>query len=352
VGKGNSNKVVILIISLFISLIVGAVVFAMCGYSPLSAYIAILKGGLGSRSSIIISLSQTMIIAFMGLAYITAIRAGICNIGLEGQMYVGAIAAAIAGVYIKGIPSFIHVPLVLLMAIVAAGLWGMLVAVLKIRFGANEIITAIMLNFIAENFTSYLVSGPMKVEGTVAQSERVQDSAHLVNLVDTPQLSSGILIFFFLTIIIFLIMKYTRFGFEVRVTGENALAAETGGISAKRTMSIAMFTSGAIAGLAGAIIVIGVNGRFIDGFSSGFGWDGIAVASLAGLNVIGNIFSSFLFGVLRAGATVVNRTARIPYDFIVVIQAFIVLLLGCPKLSEDLYGKIRKIAVRKGKKDE
>ncbi len=349
-SKKSGNKILVLGISLFISLLVGAVIFAICGYSPLSAYAAIFKGGLGSRSALINSLSQTMIIAFMGLAYIVAIRAGICNIGLEGQMYVGAIAAAVAGVYMRGLPGVIHIPLVMLAAIVCGGLWGMLVAVLKIKFGANEIITAIMLNFIAENFTSYLVSGPMKVEGTVAQSEQIQNSARLPNLVETPRLSSGIFIFLVLTILMYLVMKYTKYGFEIRVNGENALAAETGGISSAKTMESAMFISGAIAGIGGAVIVAGVNGRFIDGFSPGFGWDGVAVASLAGLSMIGNIFSALLFGVLRSGATVVSRTARIPYDFIVVIQAFIVLLLGCPQLSESLYAKFRKVI--RGKKHE
>lgn len=265
-------------------------------------------------------------------------------------MYVGAIAAAVAGVYMRGIPGMIHIPLVILAAIACGGLWGMLVAVLKIQFGANEIITAIMLNFIAENFTSYLVSGPMKVEGTVAQSEQIQNSARLPNLVETPRLSSGIFIFLALTILMYLVMKYTKYGFEIRVNGENALAAETGGISSAKTMESAMFISGAIAGIGGAVIVAGVNGRFIEGFSPGFGWDGVAVASLAGLSMIGNIFSALLFGVLKSGATVVSRTARIPYDFIVVIQAFIVLLLGCPQLSESLYEKFRKVI--RGRKNE
>lgn len=351
-SKKRGNQLLILITSLFISLVIGGVIFAMCGYSPVSAYIAIFRGGLGTPAAIINSLSQTMTIAFMGLAYIVAIRAGICNIGLEGQMYVGAIVATIAGVYIKGLPAVIHIPLVLILAIVASGLYGALIALLKIKFGANEIITAIMLNFIMENFTSYLVNGPIKVEGTVAQSDKVQESARLFNLVEIPQLSSGILIFVLLTAIMFWVMKYTKFGFKVRVTGENAMAAETGGISSAKIMTAAVFISGAIAGLAGAIIVIGVNGRFIDGFSAGYGWDGIAVASLAGLNMVGNMFSAFLFGVLKAGATVVNRTARIPYDFIVVIQAFVVLLLGCPKLSEELFMKLKGLLRRKEKRNE
>ena len=350
-SKTRENKVFALLISLCISLLIGGIIFSLCGYSPVSAYAAIFAGGLGSGSAVINSLSQAMPIAFMGLAYIISMRAGLCNIGLEGQMYVGALAAVLAGVYIPGIPAVLHIPLILIVAIAASGLYGSLIAVLKIRFGANEIITAIMLNFIMEYFTSYLVNGPLKVEGTVAQSDRVRDSAILPNLVDTPQLSSGVLIFIALTFLIYFVVKYTKFGFEIRVTGENPLAAETGGIYADRIMTGAMFISGAIAGLAGAVMIIGVNGRFIDGFSSGYGWDGIAVASLAGLNIIGNIFSALLFGVLKAGAMVVSRTASIPYDFIVVIQAVIVLLLGCPRLSGELQDGLRKLFVRKEKKE-
>lgn len=345
--NNRTIRVFALLLSLVLSLLVGAVIFAVCGYSPASVYVAIFKGGLGSFSAIISSLSQTMTIAFMGLAYIVAIRAGICNIGLEGQMYAGAIVSAIVGVSVTGIPAVIHLPLVMLAAVTAAGIYGALIAVLKLKFGANEIITAIMLNFIMENFTAYLVSGPLKMEGTVAQTEQVQPTARLVNLIDIPQLSSGIIIFVLLTFLLFWVLKYTRFGYEIRVTGENTFAAETGGICASAKMTTAMFLSGAVAGLAGAIIVTGVNGRFVEGFSSGYGWDGIAVASLAGMSIIGNMFSALLFGVLKAGAMVVNRTAGIPYDFIVVIQAFIVLMLGCPRLSAELLEKIKKIAGRK-----
>ena len=345
----KSKKFVVIVLALFISLLVGAVIFSMCGYSPISAYEAIFKGGLGNKSAVINSLSQAMIIAFMGLAYIISIRVGVCNIGLEGQMYVGAIVATIFGAYIKGLPLVIHLPLVLAMAIIASGLYGSLIAFLKIRFGADEIITAIMLNFIMEYFTSYLVNGPLKVAGTVAQSEKVRDSATLFYLVKTPKLSSGILIFAVLTMLMFFVMKYTKFGYQIRVTGENKLAAETGGIAVGKVMIMAVFISGAIAGLGGAVIVLGVNGRFIDGFSSGYGWDGIAVASLAGLSIIGNIFSALLLGILKAGATVVNRTAKIPYDFIVVIQAIIVLTLGCPRLFEGIFRFVEN-KIGKGRK--
>ena len=340
-------RLFILVLSLGLSLLVGAIIFAACGYSPFSVYSAIFNGGIGSFSAIVSSLSQTMIIAFMGLAYIIAIRAGICNIGLEGQMYAGAITAAVVGVSFSGLTKAIHLPVVILLSVLTAGLYGVVIALLKIRFGANEIITAIMLNFCMENFTSYLVSGPLKMEGTVAQTEKIQESAQLANLVETPQLSSGILIFVVLTGVFFIIMKYTKWGYEVRVTGENIYAAETGGIKSAKIMMLSMFISGAIAGLAGAVIVTGVNGRFVEGFSSGYGWDGIAVASLAGLSILGNMFSALLFGILKAGAMVVNRTASIPYDFIVVIQACIVLMLGCPKLSERLFDKIAKIAERR-----
>lgn len=348
--QGSRTKVILLFVSLLISLLIGAAVFSICGYSPVSAYAAIIRGGLGSQSAFINSLSQAMPIAFMGLAYIVAAKAGIINIGLEGQMYAGAMAAAVAGAYIKGIPMFLHILLVFISAAVAAGIWGMLIAGLKVKFGANEVITAIMLNFIMENFTSYLANGPLKSPGAVAQTERVLESAKLWDLVEVPQLSSGILVVTLITVFIFYYMRNTKAGYEMRVTGHNPYAARTNGISVNMRLIQAMFISGAIAGAAGAVMVIGVNGRFVDGFSAGYGWDGIAVASLAGLSIFGNLLSALLFGVLRAGATVVNRTARIPYDFILIIQAVIVLMLACPRLTESLVGTVGNIAAKLGRR--
>lgn len=341
----SKNRIKVLSVSLCISLLIGGAVFAICGYSPFSAYAAIIKGGLGSVSAFSNSLSQAMPISFMGLAYIVAAKVGVINIGLEGQMYAGAMAAAITGAYITGIPAGLHLLLVFAAGAAAAGVWGMLIAGLKVKFGANEVITAIMLNFIMENFTSYLANGPLKSPGTVAQTEKIQDSAKLWDLVEVPQLSSGILVIVIITLFSFIFFKKTKVGFEMRVTGSNAYAARTNGISVNKRMVEAMFFSGAIAGVAGTVMVIGVNGRFVEGFSAGYGWDGIAVASLAGLSVIGNLFSALLFGVLRAGAIVVNRTARIPYDFILIIQAVIVLMLACPRLTEyivNLFGKVFK----------
>lgn len=343
----TNNKLILLCVSLTISFLIGGIIFWGCGYSPVSAYAAILKGGLGNKSAFINSLSQAMPIAFMGLAYIVASKAGIINIGLEGQMYAGAMAAAIAGVCFSHLPRVLHLLAVFLFTIITSGTWGMLIAGLKIKFGANEVITAIMLNFIMENFTSYLANGPLKSPGTVAQTERVLESAKLWNLIETPQLSSGILIVLFITILMFIFMRNTRIGYEMRVIGQNYDAARTAGIPVSQRLVQVMFMSGAIAGLAGAVMVVGVNGRFVEGFSSGYGWDGVAVASLAGLSIFGNLLSALLFGVLRAGASMVNRTARIPYDFILVIQAVMILMLACPRLTETLVQAMGRVLNRR-----
>lgn len=340
------KKTVNYLLAVLLALLCGGLLFLLCGYNPVEVYAAIVKGGLGGKNAIVTSLMQALPLMFMGLAYIIGVKAGMINIGTEGQLYAGAMVAAVLAPKLTALPGFLGLLLTLMAAIFTGGVCGMLIAWLKTRFGANEIITAIMLNSIIQNIASYLANGPLKVDGAVAQTERLPEKFELPELIASPSLSSGLLIVLALSLAIYLFFRNTKTGYQMRVLGQNRNAAQTAGISTKARMLQAMFLSGAVAGLAGAVLVTGVNHRFIDGFSSGYGWDGIAVASLGGLHVLGNIASSLLFGVFLAGAMAVNRQANIPYDFIRVIEAVIVLAMACPQLYQSL-----KISMRKGKKE-
>lgn len=334
--SGAKKKATNYCLAIVLALLTGGLLFLLCGYDPFAVYAAILKGGLGSKNAIVTSLTQALPLMFMGLAYIIGVKAGMINIGTEGQLYAGAMVAAMIAPKLTALPGFLGLLLSLLAAIVTGGLCGMLIAWLKNRFGANEIITAIMLNSIIQNVTSHLANGPLKVDGVVAQTERIQSKFELPDLITSPELSSGLLIVLILSLAMYLFFRNTRLGYQMRALGQNRDAAQTAGIPAKTRMLQVMFLSGAVAGLAGAVLVMGVNHRFIDGFSSGYGWDGIAVASLGGLHVLGNVASSLLFGVFLAGAMAVNRQANIPYDFIRVIEAVIVLTMACPQLYKAL----------------
>ncbi|SDK23088.1 ABC transporter permease [Natronincola ferrireducens] len=333
----NSKDVTISFISFLLALGISSIIIFLNGYSPIVVFNGIYQGSFGNARAFFQTLVQATPIIFTGLAFTVAFKAGLINIGAEGQLYMGAISAALVGVYISGLPMIIHISLALLAGIIAGGLWGALVGFLKVRFGSNEVITTIMLNFIAISFTSYLVNYPLKAEGShVAQTERILPSATLVRLFSGSQITIAFIIAIVTAISIEYMLKKTLFGYEVRVVGLNPKAAETAGIKTKRILLYTMFLSGAIAGLAGATQILGVQRRFVDHFSAGFGFDGIAVAALAANNPLGVILSGILFGALRAGSMTLNRITNIPADIVGIIQSLVIIFVAAPLLVRQI----------------
>jgi len=334
----SAKKTLYLLMSLAIALLLGTLLMYVTGHNPALAYRMILRGSFGSRNAVLNSLTQATPIILTGLAFVVALKSGIVNIGAEGQLFAGAMAAALVGHYVQGLPAFIHIPLAILAACVAGGLCGSLIAFLKVRFGAHAVITAIMLNHIIINFMSYLVNFPLMAYGAVmGQTEMIQDTARLPLL--TGRLSIGIVIAVIVPITMWFMFRYTQTGFEMQVTGKNLDAANTAGIRSGRRMIQALFISGAIAGLAGAIEILGSLHTFIDRFSPGYGFDGIAVAFLSGVSFIGVIFSGIFFGALTAGSFEMSIFARIPFDFAMVIQAMVIMLVAAPRLAEYIFSR-------------
>ena len=332
------KKTVYLLMSLALALLLGTLLLYVTGHNPALAFRMILRGSFGSRHAVLNTLSQATPIILTGLAFVVALKSGIVNIGAEGQLYAGAMTAAILGHYVRGLPAFVHIPLIIFAACVAGGLCGSLIAFLKVRFGAHAVITAIMLNHIIINFMSYLVNFPLMAYGaTTGQTERIQASARLPIL--TGRLSIGILMALVMPVIMWFVFRYTQAGFEMQVTGKSLDAANTAGIRSGRRMIQALFYSGAIAGLAGAIEILGSLHTFIDRFSPGYGFDGIAVAFLSGVSFIGVIFSGIFFGALTAGSFEMSIFARIPFDFAMVIQAMVIMLVAAPRLAEYIFSR-------------
>lgn len=323
-------------IALFLAILISGIIMAVCGYNPLEAFGAMFAGAFQSQSGIAQTLTQATPLIFTGLAFTLAKKATMINLGVEGQLLFGAMTAAILGNMDMGLPIAIHLPLTLLGGMTVGGLFAALVGQLKVKFGSNEVIATIMLNEIGKLFCSYLVNGPFKADGAVSQTEKVLPTAMLPRIVEKYQLTVAILLAVLVCIAVKLFMERTVDGFEIRCVGMGSTAAETGGIHVGKRMVAAMFISGAIAGLAGACHVTGVDRRYIEGFSPGYGFDGIAVAALAGENPVGVIFAGIVFGALRSGAMVLNRTTNIPIDFINVIQALVVILVAAPLLVEEI----------------
>lgn len=331
------------VISLLIALAISAIILWVCGYNPAQAFTAILIGAFGSLRGIAQTFTQVTPLVFTGLAFTFAKKATLINLGVEGQMYMGALGAALAGTMSLGLPAALHLPLSILAGALFGAAYASIVGILKVRFGSNEVVASVMLNSVATLFIGYLLNGPLLADGSsVAQTEKVLETARLPRIFHQYQLTIAIFIAVAACIFVKWLIDKTTLGYEIRCVGMNPKAAETAGINIGRVLLTAVCISGAIAGLAGASHVLGVDRRLIAGFSPGYGFNGIAVAALAADSPIGVIFSGIVFGVLRAGAMELNRGTGIPVEFVDVIQAMVVIFVSAPLLVKQLLHVVKR----------
>lgn len=324
-------------VALLLALVLGGVIMFVCGYNPFEAYGSILKGAFLGKKAISQTLVQATPLIFAGLAFTVAKKVNLINLGIEGQLYMGALGTSLIALMPVSIPTVIWIPLALAGGILFGGLYAGVVGLMKVKFGSNEVIATVMLNTIALNFVGYMTNYPLKEAGkSMAQSVKFSEAVWIPRLVGKTQLTAAIIIAVVLCILVKLLFDKTVIGYEIRNVGLNRAAAETAGIKIGNVMVIAMLLSGAIAGLLGGTHVLGVDHRLIGGFSAGYGFDGIAVAALAADNPMGVILAGLVFGALRAGCMVLNRTTGIPTEFIDVIQALIILLVAAPLLVKEI----------------
>ncbi len=320
------------IIAILAAFLVGAVVLWVTGYSPIEAYGAVLTGAFGDVFGVGQTFTQATPIIFTALAFLFAFKCGLFNIGAEGQLLIGGFVAALVGISFADLPIFIHLPLALLAGAAGGAVWGFIPGVLKAKLGAHEVITTMMLSYVALYVTSYMVNYPFKAPGWVAQTVLIAPSAELPRILQPTQLSASIMIALIMTALTAYVLQETTLGYEVRAIGLNPAAAESSGINVKKGIMIALVISGAIAGLGGAGEVLGVHRRFIENFSPGYGWDGLAVALIGGLNPTGAVLAAILFGALRSGGMKMNMVTGVPLDIISVLQALVVLFVAAPRL--------------------
>ena len=327
------------LIAILMAFVVGAVVLLATGYNPVDAYAAMLQGAFGNVFRVGQTLTQATPIIFTALAFLFSFKSGLFNIGAEGQFLAGAFASAFVGISFQNLPAPLHILLALVAGAVAGGLWGLIPAVLKARFGAHEVITTMMLSYVALYLTSYMVNYPFKAPGWVSQTVMIAESARLPRLLQGAQLSASIFVALALVAFTRFILNNTILGYEIRATGLNPSAAENAGIDIKRGMVLALVVSGAIAGLGGAGEIMGVHRRFIDGFSPGYGWDGLAVALVGGLSPVGTLFAAILFGALRSGGMIMTRATGVPLDIVFLLQALVILFVAAPSLIRAILRK-------------
>lgn len=277
---------------------------------------------------------------FAGLAVALGFRSGLFNIGVEGQLFVGATASAFVGYAIKGLPGIIHMPLALLAGALAGGVWGFIPGWLKAKTGAHEVINTIMLNWIAFRLTEYLLSGPMSRpdSGGLPITPLIEKSAEIPQFFQAPiRLHLGFFMALAVAWFIHWLLFKTTIGFEMRTVGANPHGARYAGMNITRSTVLAMTISGALAGIAGAVQVLAVNRSMAIGLSPGYGFDSIALALLGNSTPIGVVLSSILFGVLRNGATRMMVVSQIPIDIVSIIQALILAFVAAPAIIRTIY---------------
>lgn len=327
-----------------------AVVLAGSGFSVGEAFANLWDGALGSVWGLANTLLNAIPLLLTGLAVAVGFRGGLFNIGVEGQMYVGALASAVVGLAAGrtgGIaPAVLAASTALAAAAAAGAAWGWIAGALKAKTGAHEVITTIMLNYVAILLTTYLVKAYLKEPGPVDQTPVLPPAAWLPEIVPGTRLSVALFVALAAVVACEALLRRTVFGYALRLVGANPDAAAYAGIPVARTMGLTMALSGALAGLAGAALVQGVLHRFITGFSPGYGFTGIAVAVL-GRNVPWAVLlAAILFGALQAGGTAMQLFARIPADLMTVVQGLVILLVAAPSLIEMVVGARRRAAKR------
>ncbi|MBW6466758.1 MAG: ABC transporter permease [Brevefilum sp.] len=290
------------------------------------------------------SLVQATPYIFAGLAVALGFRSGLFNIGVEGQLFIGAACATFVGYAITGLPGIIHMPLAFLAGALGGALWGFIPGLLKATTGGHEVINTIMMNWVAFRLTEWLLSGPMNRPGAGGMpiSPLIQDSAQIPQFFQTPiRFHLGFFIALGIAWLVWWLLFKTKWGLNLRTVGANPRAAKYAGLNVAKSYMLGMALSGALAGMAGAVQILAVNRSMALGLSSGYGFDSIALALIGNNHPLGVVLASILFGTLRNGATRMMVVSRIPIDIVDVLQAIILMFVAAPAIIRGLY-RLRK----------
>jgi general nucleoside transport system permease protein len=337
------RAIAVQVMAVLLAVLIGAIILIVSGANPLEAYAALLRGSFGTPTALGRTLEKATPLIFSGLAVAFAFKAGMFNIGAQGQLLFGAITAAFLGFTIHGLPAFIHIPLALIGGAVAGGLFGIIPGALKAYRGVHEVITTIMLNYIAINITDYLADGPWKDTSpgnVVARTPVIDPAAAIGRLGPVP---IGFIIAIVMALIVWWLLQKTTVGFEIRMVGLNPDASRYAGIKVARTLILTMVISAILAGIGGAVETQGVVGRFQPGFNTGLGFDGITVAMLGKTHPFGTIPAAILVGAMKAGSSEMQFASGVAKEITDVIQALILFFVAADVIIRSLL-RIRAVS--------
>mgnify|MGYP001102394008 FL=1 len=320
-------KALIPIVAVLITFLITSVFVILAGAKPLEAYYNFIIVPLSTKFSALEVLVKATPLIFTGIAVTFAFASGYYNIGAEGQLYAGAVAAAWVGATFVGLPAIIVVPLMLILGFLGGMLWALIPALLKVKLKVDEVVTTLLMNSIIMYFISALLNGPWRDPETGwPKSPEFFEAARFVQLIPRSRLHLGFVIALIVVIIVFIIIKRTPFGLQMRAVGASKAGAQFAGINVNRTMLISALVSGGIAGLAGVSEIAGIHYHLISELSGGYGYTGIIVATLGGLNPFGATIAAMFIGLIDTGAQTVSRVLGVPVYLGDVVQSTLLLI--------------------------
>nr|WP_321262686.1 ABC transporter permease [uncultured Sphaerochaeta sp.] len=349
-------KVTIIILAILAAMLIGSVILLTIGADVFKTYMVILFEPLKTTLQFTEVLIRAIPLTIIALGISVAYRSGIINIGGEGQMAMGILGTTAVALAFPELPKPILLPMAVLAGAMAGGVWGFIPGILKAKLQVSELLSTVMLNYIAAQFYTFMLRGPfldpaeLTMGSGTPQSMRLSRGIWLDRFLKGTRLHTGIFFALLLALLIFFLLWKTNYGYKMRAAGASARAAKYGGISVTWYLVIAMVISGAFAGMAGAIEIAGVHRRAIEGITGGYGFSGIVVALFGGLHPAGIIPASFFFGLLIVGADMTQRMVGVPANMVNVLQGVIILvivatkmILADPYLMERIWRKYQGI---------
>ena len=327
-GSGPLRAAASAVAAFAATLAIAAALLALGGYSPGDVFAALARGAFGSWDRFVsFTLVRATPLLLAGLAVALAFKAHVWNIGAEGQLHAGALAGVAVALALPGASAFLVLPLTLLAAAAAGALWASVPAAMKTEMGVGEVITTLLMNFVALFLAQFLVQGPLReARGVFNQTDEISAAARLPTMLPGTRLHLGFLIGVLIAVALWLYLTRTPGGFRVRAVGASVRAAEVSGrFRARPVLWFAFLASGAIAGLAGWIQVSGITWRMYEGLSPGWGYTAIAVALLARLHPLAVVLTAIVFGALSAGGGAMQRDAGVPEVWVRGIEALVIL---------------------------
>jgi general nucleoside transport system permease protein len=329
-NKNSQTGLYSIVIAIIMAIAVGMVLISLSGANPFTAYGALLRGAFGSWNKTLETFVQSIPLIGVGLAISIGFTGGVFNIGVEGQFLFGAVICGIVGYMFPDLPGIVYIPLLIIVSLAAGAFWTIIPALAKMYRGVHEVISTIMMNYVGLFVVHYMVYQFFKVPGDTVATEYLSPGALIPKIFpgSLSRLSYSFIFILAAAVLLYLLLNKSTIGYEIRATGLNREASLYSGIPIKKTMLLTFLLSGALAGLAGGFEIMGLHGRYYDGFAVGYGFAGIPIALLARRHPLGVIIAGIFMGALKSGSLEMQIIAGVPKQLVDVIQGLIIVFIA------------------------